>query len=334
MGRRSGLFFMFVVAVSACGPSGSAGGQSPSTGLPSAEASQRDVSDAEIADAIQTRKLYGLRIDEEWVRAVAEDPAAQAGITLFGIPLSPSEQADIRARRWDEDLLRQGQAYCRSASEDCAGTYINLKGSGVIVDIAHNVERHRVALRNLVADPKLVEVHEVEWSLAELEGFIRRVEAERAWFETVGVEFMQVDRGVTDNFVHVDYMARTDVASPAIEAHFGNPSWLRAEWAGAPPWSGPRADLAIRIRDEESRPGIGIRCDIQPHDKNVGVDLGNVVFGTDTAGVCKAKNIPTGTYRVRLFRWVQGHEERVSIDDLQVVLPTAGRQIDVRIPSD
>jgi hypothetical protein len=323
---------MTIVAVSACGTSRSAGDESGSPTPSSAETARIVVSEAEIADAMATRKLYGLRADEDWVRAVAADPEAQAGVVQFGIPLTPAEQADIGARRWDEDLLRHAQAYCRSVSEDCAGTYINLNGSGVIVDIAHNVERHSRTLRNLVVDSQLVEVHEVKWSLAELEGFIVRVEAERAWFETIGVEFMQVDRRVTDNFVHVDYMARTEAASAAIEAHFGNPSWLRAEWAGPPPWNGPRADLVLRIRDANGRPGVGIRCDIQPHDETVGVDFGEVVYATDTAGVCKAKNIPAVTYRVRLFRWVQDHEERVHIDDLRIALPPAGRQLDVVIP--
>ena len=323
---------MVIAVVSACGTPDSARSDSTSPAPSPAETARIAVSEAEIADAMATRKLYGLRADEDWVRAVGADPGAQAGIVQFGIPLTPAEQADIGARRWDEDLLRQAQAYCRSVSEDCAGTYINLKGSGVVVDIAHNVERHRRTLRNLVADPKLVEVQEVKWSLAELEGFIVKVEAERAWFETIGVEFMQVDRRVTDNFVHVDYMARTEAPSAAIEAHFGNPPWLRAEWAGPPPWTGPRADLVLRIRDEEGRPGIGIRCDIQPHDEDVGVDLGEVVYATDTAGVCQAKNIPAVTYRVRLFRWVQDHEERVRIDDIRIALTSAGRQLDVLIP--
>lgn len=101
---------------------------------------------------METRKLYGLRADEEWVRTVADDLEAQAGITQFGIPLTPAERADIQARRWDEDLLRRAQAYCKSVSEDCAGAYINLKGSGVIVDIAPTSPgtRRRSAMWSLI----------------------------------------------------------------------------------------------------------------------------------------------------------------------------------------
>lgn len=329
---RSGLLAAALVAVSACGASGVEEVEVIPT-LPSVEPSRRVLSDAEIADAVETRRLYGLRADEAWVRAVAADPAAEAGIILFGIPLTSAEQADIRARRWDEDLLRQAQAYCRSASEDCAGTYINLKGSGVIVDIAHNVSRHRATLRNLVTNPKLIEIHEVTWSMAELQGFMEQVESERPWFARIGVEFMQVDRAVTDNFVHVDYMARTEAPSATIEAHFGNPSWLRAVWAGPPPWNGPSGDLTIRIRDAGGRPGIGIRCDIRPQNPDAGVDLGEVVYATDMEGVCTAKHIPAVKYRIRLFRWMQNHEERIPIDDLLVALPPAGRRLDVRIPS-
>jgi hypothetical protein len=184
----------------------------------------------------------------------------------------------------------------------------------------------------VVADPKLIEVQAVKWSLAELEGFSRQVEGERAWFDTIGVEFMQVDRRVTDNFVHVDYIARTEAASGAIEAHFGNPSWLRAEWAGPPQWSGPTADLVLRIREANGRPGVGIRCDIQPQDEHAGVDLGEVVYATDVTGVCTATSIPAVPYRVRLFRSVQDHEERIRLDDLRVVLQTTGTVIDVVIP--
>lgn len=329
----SSLLVLAALTVFGCGATGV--GNSPgSVPLQSAEPSLAvEVSDEEISAGVATRKLYGLRADPEWVRAVAADPAAQAGIIQFGIPLTPAEQSDIQGRRWDENLLRQAQAYCTSVAEDCSGAYINLKGSGVIVDIAHNIDRHKQTLRNLVADPNLVEVHGVQWSAAELDNFKQQVTADRAWFDTIGVEMMQVDRSINDNFIHVDYMAPTDAASQAIEGHFGNPSWLRAEWVGPAPWVGPRADLRIKIRDTKNRPGVGIRCDIQPANAAEGVDLGEVVFATDDDGVCRAEGIPAVAYRVRLFRSLDGHEERIKIPELRVILPATGREVTVRIPA-
>ena len=318
-------------ALVACAPS------TPSTHTPEGAVvtsgpSQSAPPDAAIIDAIETRMLYGLRADEAWVRQVALDPSAQAGIVEFGIPLTPEELADIQSRRWDEDLLLKARGYCLSIPDDCAGTYINLQGSGVVVDIAHNVARHRQVLANFVADPSLIDVRGVEWSLAELQGFVRQVEAERAWFDTIGVEFLQVDRAINDNFVHVDYRGPSELASAAIEERFGDPTWLETRWIGPPPWAGPRADLVLRITDVTGRPATDIRCDIRPLDPMADNGFSEFIFTTDDAGVCDIRSIPTVTYEVRLLRIVNEEVVPNSVKELRLSVASGGTAVDIVIP--
>ena len=290
------------------------------------------VPDAAIADAMVTRALYGLRADEAWARQVAVDPTAQAGIVEFGIPLTPAELADIRSRRWDENVLLSARGYCLSVPKDCAGTYNNLKGSGVVVDIAHDVERHRQVLSNMVSDPSLIYVRDVEWSLAELQDFIGVVEADQAWFDTIGVQYLQVDRSINDNFVHVDYWAPNDRASAAIEAHFGHPTWLVARWIGPPPWAGPRADLVLRITDSTGQPVTDIRCDLRPQNPMADNGFAEFIFTTDASGVCDIQDIPAVAYRVNLLRIHDDQLESDPIKELQVTLAPTGTDVDVIVP--
>ncbi len=265
---------------------------------------------------------------------MAADPVAQVGIKEFGIPLTPTEFADLMSRRWDEDLFLQVRGYGLLFPDQFAGAYINLAGSGVVIEFTDEVDRHRTALSNLVANPALIEVREVEWSLKELEGFEEQVEAERAWFETVGLRFLQAGHPVDENVVLVDFVGPSEEAASLIESHFGNPTWLKARWLGPPPWSGPRADLIIEIRDAEGRPVPNIRCDVVPQDPRVGFEFTDSLFGTGPAGNCEIRNVPTVVYEVRLHEWVDNdHYDPVPIMEFQVVLTPAGLDVPVTLPA-
>ena len=184
-----------------------------------------------------------------------DDPASDDGVT-FGVPLLPAEVARVTtaqaAANATSDLVA---AYGATVPDDWAGMFVDQQTGGTVVArFSANVAEHRAALLALLPAGAKVEVRSATWTNAELQGFIARVEQERAWFPTIGTELFTVEIAGLDNLGAID--VRFDgpkAAAGAIEAHFGNPPWLRAVWNGPGEWTGPRGDLEIGRR---MRPAI------------------------------------------------------------------------------
>ena len=317
---------------SAAGPTGDAPPAATGVGHAAAEstapAGPAQFSDDVIAAMIADRKRFGLRHDEAWVRQVAGNPTSDS--IEMGIPLTPAEVADIRSRRWDEDLFHNVRGYCLGVPDDCAGAYLDLEGTGVVLMFADRADEHRQALIDRVGDPKLITVREVEWSLTDLEGFIDRLEADKDWYETIGVEFVQTKRSIIEDFVRVEYRAPSDQASPAIAARYGNPTWLRVEWTPSE-WAGPRGRLVIRVVDTNGRPVPGVGCELISEDPRVSAGS-DMRIGTDGEGILDLPNMPTVPYRIRLSQWVDNdHDEFVK--EIRVVHVSTGSVVDVVIPA-
>lgn len=254
-------------------------------------------SEQELAAATAFRARFGLRADPEWVRAVAQVESAKVAVQEFGFPLTPAEVADVASRNWDPDLLQDVKNYGTVFPASYAGAYINVKGSGVVIAFNDDIERHRRALASLLPDGSVVDVRLVEWSLQDLERFIDEVEADSEWFASIGVTF-KVGQRVNENWVNVWFNGRPE-AKQLIEQHFGNPTWLQAEWDGPLPWQGPRADLAITVRDTSGRPVPGLWCDVIRLDP-MASDPGEEIISTDTAGTCVLEDRPAVLYGVEL----------------------------------
>ncbi len=280
------------------------------------------VSQDELADAVDFRERFGLRADLTYVRAVAGNPDAQAGVPEFGVPLLPGELDDLLSRRWDPDVHRQLSFYGQRFPDDFAGAYINQKASGVIIAFKQNVDQHRAALSSLFPPEALIEVRQVEWSLADLDGFVDRIEAESDWFDSIGV-IAQPGRNSIDNVVDLRFRAREDVGDQ-ISAHFGDPAWLRTAWKGPLPWEGARADLTIEVVDTDGQPVPQLWCEVTPLDPTVPSE-GESIFGTNGAGICTLKNLPVTSYLVELHEFVDNdHYDPEPIGSVRVELGVGG----------
>ena len=302
--------------------------QPTTTGSVSPERSPTALSDAEIAEAVTFRKRYGLRADDVWVRSVAADAAAQEAIAGFGVPLMPSERLDLLRRRTDRDLFLQVVGYGSLFPDEYAGAYDDRAGRGaIVVSFSHRAERHRTALLHLLPDGSPVIVEEVEWSSKELERFVRLVDADRSWFRTIGVVYLTSGRRITDNYIYVSYSGSQDAAAE-IEAHYGHPSWLKAEREGPLPWVGARGDLVIVVTDAAGRP-MQVWCDLSSEDPRVklGGELRNM---TDRNGLCSFRDMPAVAYQLTLHQFVNDdyepiHHERFVVDRqptiVRIVLP-------------
>jgi hypothetical protein len=270
------------------------------------------------------RKQYGLRSDEEWVRSVASDPAAQAAIDEFGVPLTPEEERDLLSRRVDPGTLEDIQSYGRLFPEEYAGAYINQATAGFVVSFKSRIDRHRAALDSLFPKAARIEIRKVQWSTMDLNRFAALVEADSAWFQTINVRFITADRSIKDDFVTVRYQGPMEAAT-VIEAHYGNPSWIRAESAGNLPWTGLRGDLALAVTDANGNAVSDLWCDFAP-DNPLADEGAEEVITTAANGRCEIPMIPAGAYTVTLRRFVSGnHYEPIA--KVRAVVVAGGRTV-------
>jgi hypothetical protein len=295
-------------------------------------AAEPAMSQSEFDEALAVRTMYGLRADATWIRAVAADPASAIGLREFGIPLLPSELEDLQSRRWPHDLLIRVQDYGRLFPDTYAGARINLEATGIVISFTDDIERHTAALANLVEAGEVVTVRSARWSLKELDRFIETVEAEAAWFESMGLTF-KAGRLSTDNWVYAKYRGPIDL-EPIILAHFGDPPWLQVEWDGPLPWEGPRADLHIKVSDSDGQVVTRVRCDHQAVDPMVHAS-GATLFGTDNDGICRFDSFPVAEYQIRLHEWddAEGAYDDDPIRTLNVILEPEGTTVQVVLPA-
>jgi hypothetical protein len=323
-------FLILVAILSAAGcadrsatvkPSPSAGQTQPAAGPILAEAA--------LEEARQFRVRYGLRADDVWIRAVAADPSSQQGVTDYGVALMPFERLDLERRRTDVDLLKQIDDYGSLFPGSFAGAYWDQRASQAFVaSFKDDAARHQAALANLLPPDARVDVRDVDWSTVELKRFVREVDAEQAWFASIGVQYLTADRGIIDDFVSVDYLGPPEAAQ-RIEGHFGDPTWLVAERQGPLLWEGPRGNLVIVVVDQVGKPVPGLWCEFVARDP-AAVEGGEDIFGTDEDGRCIIPNLPAVSYRITLHRFVADdrYEPIISFD---AVLAPGGTTVPVVI---
>lgn len=328
----AGLVFLLACAASGCGlatPSATLGSANTETDVP---ASAPVVSDADVRGAQVFRRQYGLRADLTWVRAVAANPEAQVGVPEFGYPLMPDEFADLMGRGWDAELFPQVRAYGLLFPDDFAGAYESIELNRVVISFKANAGRHRSALSNLVPGGSFVEVRKVDWSLNDLDSFAEQIDADEAWFESIGATVHAFGNIVT-NTVDANFKGPQGVAG-LIEQHYGNPSWLRAKWAGAVPWQGLRADLTIEVVDTDGQAVQNVRCVFAPLDPLVDADS-ETPYGTGSTGRCVLGNLPVVAYRIRLFEVTQDDQDMGQpLKEFHVDLAPEGSAIRVVVTSD
>lgn len=274
----------------------------------------------EITSALRFRTAFGLRADDAWIRAVFIDPASDR---TFGVPLLPSEVAAVmKAQSAANAVSDIVAAYGATVPDDWVGMYVDQKAGGTVVArFKANVEAHRAALLALLPAGAKFDVHSAKWSEAELREFIAGVEQERDWFPSIGTKLFTAEIAGLDNLGGIDVRFDGPMAAAAqIEAHFGNPPWLRAVWNGPGEWAGARGDLEIYTTDSSGRP-LSVDIDLSPvfpfqvEDDDIG-------WRTDDRGHLLRTNLPAIAYHVRAFEGT-GDDRRLVAEDQVTVLANA-----------
>jgi hypothetical protein len=269
----------------------------------SGESSTATAMPRDLEKASEFRRLYGLRDDEDWVKAVAADPASAPGEAEFGVPLTPAEVADLRDRAKNRDaVLETIRQYGARHQRDWAGVFVDEAGGGTVVaQFKTNVDDHEKEIRRLVGPIARLEVRQVRWSLSELRTFHEHVLADVGWLPSVDAHYVRSD--VYDLFNHVELWisSRNPDAPAAILEHFGGSQWLRVYSDGRGPWDGPRGAFRIRLRDQAGRPVTAedVTCHIVSDDPSAYLE--GDLYPT-VEGDCWSESVGATGYSVTVTR--------------------------------
>lgn len=178
------------------------------------------LTEANIARAIDFRTSFGLRADEAWVRRVAADPAANPRKSRYGIPLTPSEVAELVARAATTGALTDVvQAYGVDHPDDFVDVFVDAAQGRVIAQFAREIERHEAALRKLVAPDAPLDVEAVQYTHEELQVLFDRV-VHDGWLDERGYDLLDAGINTRANRVELYVSTADPDAVQTIAAHY------------------------------------------------------------------------------------------------------------------
>ncbi len=251
------------------------------------------------ADAVRFRTTHGLRSDAAWISEVASDPASEAGVRLYGIPLTEVEIQDLDARaRVAAEVATAVERYGQAHPDDWGGAFMDQASGLIVAQFTGNMTDHETALARALNPQARVKVVQVRWRLRDLETWQRSIAADtgflrslNAWFDRVGVD-------VPNNRVAFG-ISSADASAPAlVSAHFGDPDWLTVTADGIGHWEGPRGTLVVAAVESVGRPVPSLDCVLTPDVPAAW--RGNLAVGTDESGECTIEGVGASGYLVEL----------------------------------
>lgn len=269
-----------IVVLAACSSTDLVARQSPSA--------------TDLRSVVEFRIANGLRSDADWVRQVASDVSAQAGVRAFGVPLMPDELTALEQRvRAADGVASAVERYGVEQPAEYGGVFIDHARGGIVVaQFTAGVAEHIRALRALVHPRAPLEVRQVSRTLAELAEIERHVRADLGWLESNGVHVEGF--GIRPSLNAIQAKVVTDRAG--AQALFDERYGARAvvlEIVRATPTPAPGA-ITGRVVDASGR-GVA-ELEIAPGDP--GIDFGEVAILTWSDGSFRVDRAPAGSYRV------------------------------------
>jgi hypothetical protein len=178
------------------------------------------------------RSQMGLDSDSSYVAWVD----SHFGKSSFGVPLTPSETADLDGRLQIQRLAGPVKAYVDGpGSGDFGGMFFDQQHDGrLVVQFTRNVDAHRAALDRVFARPDALSVVQVGHSYAQLTGVQRALSATIHTFDASATPILLTYVDVFNNTIAVVTSGPTNALQSHLDAQYG-PGLTRVSYSNARP---------------------------------------------------------------------------------------------------
>jgi hypothetical protein len=230
----------------------------------------------DIARAIESRKLFGLRSDEAWVRQVAADPTART--FLLDFPMTPEEEREFEARNSSfEEVALAVQAYGEDHPDTFGGVWIDQQRHTVVTAWTRDAEFHRLAILAELRSFGPLEARTVAYSERQLMALQERIDI--AWLRTLPAAFMYSSADIMENRVALGISSAVPDAEAQILAHMGvGPDMLHVESDGTGILLKERGTIHIAVVGPDGRGTGGFDWNVAwTPDRPGGGDCGEMV---------------------------------------------------------
>jgi hypothetical protein len=217
-----------MITVALAGLLGACSASSGGTLIPSATVPRSTESSAaslppEVEDAVRFRTEFGLRADLAYIAQVARDPTATSD---FGVPLLPSEVADLLRRQASAtEVAPLLDAYGQQHPDEFAGWFQDqAHGGAFVVLFTANFLDHVHGLSQTLSGhtpPIAVQVKPAERTLIELEALQARIERDMAPWADRGIQIVFVGTRVSQNVVEIGVLAPAETAEQELNVAYG-----------------------------------------------------------------------------------------------------------------
>jgi hypothetical protein len=314
--------------------SGSATSQSPTgstTELPSPSPNPW-LTEAQIAAAVKFRLSVGLRSDAGWVREVAQNPAASAGILAYNVPLLPAEVDAVKDRSTDlHAILDIFREYGALHPSEWAGATQEPSTNSVTARFTANLDTHRANLRNWLPPGARVNLVQVRWSLRDLEAVRDRIDEDWGsdWLEDHDIYPLGLGINSSTNQVELDVSSARADLDAFLEGRYEAPTMLAITSDGTGVRLLPKGTLAGIVVHANGEPAGGLLLALAPSVPGAGAH-GDVGYGTNAAGRFRFERIEAVTYTVLVYTDAPA-DEATLLGSSDPVAVKAGTTTNVRV---
>ncbi len=298
----------------------------------------RWLSQARLEQAARFRKAHGLRDEAAWIRSVATDPEAVAGIPAFGVPMLPAEVNLLRQRAVTLDrVIESTEAYGESMPDVWAGAYIRPDIGTVVASFVGPTEAHEEALLASLDPGSPLVIREVAHSLRDLKALQRRISRD-SWIADSGHHRLSVGTLLPENLVRVEISSADPQAADEIIQHYGGAGMMivQSDGTGVAAW--PQGAVRGKVVDAAGNGLAGLDIALRPDIEGAGPsEIGVSTRGDGTFDI--PETTATGYTLEVLSPFGPGGQtlegpDRIVVASIRVIVP-AGETVDVvaRVPN-
>lgn len=270
--------------------------------------------DPGIAKAMDFREQYGLRADRVWAEQVARDPTA----TLeYGVPLLPSETAELRRRAAEaEKLIPIIRAYGAANVEEFGGVYVDQRNGGIPVALfTANLAKHEAAIRAELPPGARFAVRAARFTERELRALQERIVADDAELRRDGIAAIRVSTDPVTGTIPVEVSTERTDAADVLVARYGEAVRVTVlDPTGA--YLEPPGTIEGRVIDSNGRPVAGAAIDRRPLFADIALPASGI--GSQADGRFRLERMLPGRWRIGAER--EGFEPA----SVEIDLPAGG----------